>query len=194
MSRTRRLPDGSRTASVDEYVEAWTGVARPVCERLGWALMSFDPHFTFTDGRGVSVEMTVGQVQDLAAALGGGNMSEINNLLAKIAEPETPEERDAAWNEVERRLRKMEEVIEVIDQAKKYPDPDPAGRTRRVIGYFKNEMILSHKRAEKAKANYPGELRKFYESVREEVDMRGNDCIAVFGEVRRRLSAEASDD
>ena len=27
-------------------------------------------------------------------------MSEINNLLAKIAEPETPEERDEAWNEV----------------------------------------------------------------------------------------------
>jgi hypothetical protein len=117
-------------------------------------------------------------------------LNEINNLLAKIAEPETPEERDEAWNEVERRLRKMEEVIEVIDRAKKYPDPDPAGRTRRVIGYFKNELILSRRRTEKAKANYPGELRKFYESVREEVDMRGNDCHAVFEEVKRRLAAE----
>ena len=35
-------------------------------------------------------------------------MSEINNLLAKIAEPGTPEERDAAWNEVADRLRLMD--------------------------------------------------------------------------------------
>ena len=69
MSRTRGLPDGSRTASVDEYVKAWTGLATLVCETLGWVLMSFDPHFTFTDGRGASVQLTVGQVQDLAAAL-----------------------------------------------------------------------------------------------------------------------------
>ena len=72
-TRARGLPDGSRTQSVDDYVKAWTGVARPVCETLGWALMSFDPHFTFTDGRGASVQLTVGQVQDLAAALEVGN-------------------------------------------------------------------------------------------------------------------------
>lgn len=35
-------------------------------------------------------------------------MSEINELLAKIAEPETPEERDAAWDEVADRLRLMD--------------------------------------------------------------------------------------
>ena len=35
-------------------------------------------------------------------------MSEINDLLAKIAEPETPEERDEAWNEVADRLRLMD--------------------------------------------------------------------------------------
>lgn len=69
MSRTRGLPDGSRTTSVDDYVKAWTGLATLVCERLGWVLMSFDPHFTFIDGRGERVEMTVDQVQDLVAAL-----------------------------------------------------------------------------------------------------------------------------
>ena len=69
MSRTRGLPDGSRTTSVDDYVEAWTALAKPVCERLGWVLMSFDPHFTFTDRRGASAQLTVGQVQDLVAAL-----------------------------------------------------------------------------------------------------------------------------
>jgi hypothetical protein len=37
--------------------------------------------------------------------------------------------------------------------------------------------------------HYPGELRKFYESIREEVGMQGNDCMAVFEEVKRQLSA-----
>ena len=35
-TRTRGLPDGSRTESVDEYVKAWTGLVTPVCETLGW--------------------------------------------------------------------------------------------------------------------------------------------------------------
>ena len=59
-------------------------------------------------------------------------MSEVNDLLAKIAEPETPEERDAAWNEVADRLAEsvlslpcfpglspseQDEVIEVVRDA-----------------------------------------------------------------------------
>lgn len=34
--------------------------------------------------------------------------NEINELLGKIAEPETPEERDAAWNEIADRLKLMD--------------------------------------------------------------------------------------
>jgi hypothetical protein len=44
-------------------------------------------------------------------------MSEINELLAKIAEPETPEERDAAWNEVADRLRLMDAMQAERDRA-----------------------------------------------------------------------------
>ena len=122
------------------------------------------------------------------------NTEQINNLLAQIAEPETPEERDEAWNEVADRLHEFNEVMEVIDRVRRYPDPDPAARARRVIGHLKNEATLERKRAKMTPVHYAGELRKFYESVREEVDMRGNDCMAVFEEVRRRLSAEVSDE
>lgn len=122
------------------------------------------------------------------------NTEQINDLLAKIAEPETPEERDAAWNEVANRLHYLNEIMRVIDRVKQYPDPDPTARARRVIAHLKNEAMLERKRAKMTPVHYAGELRKFYESVREEVDMRGNDCMAVFEEVRRRLSAEVSNE
>ena len=66
----RRLPGGARTHLADEYINAWTELATPVAERLGWTLAAFDAHFAFTDGRGESVHLTVDQVEDLAAALG----------------------------------------------------------------------------------------------------------------------------
>ena len=65
----RRLPGGARTPFTDEYINTWIEFATPVAKRLGWTLAAFDPHFTFTDGRGESVQLTVGQVEDLAAAL-----------------------------------------------------------------------------------------------------------------------------
>ena len=79
-------------------------------------------------------------------------MSEVNNLLIKIAEPETPEERDAAWNEVAGRLHYLNEIMEVIDRVKQYPDPDPAARARRVIGHLKNEAMLERTLRAKAEA------------------------------------------
>jgi hypothetical protein len=44
-------------------------------------------------------------------------------------------------------MSKLNEIMEIIDRVKQYPDKDPAARARRVIGYLKNEALLERRRA-----------------------------------------------
>jgi len=84
-------------------------------------------------------------------------MNEINDLLAKIAEPETPEERDAAWNEVADRLRLMDAMHKELNALCDWGDESFLHAYCHIGNVIKNlradvrtEKILR----EKAEANY----------------------------------------
>jgi len=66
---SRRLPLGGRTTDVDEYVDAWKGLAKPMETILGWRLCAMDPGYTFEDRYGQRVELTVSQVQEMTDKL-----------------------------------------------------------------------------------------------------------------------------
>lgn len=45
--RNRRLPLGGETSDATEYSDAWTQLARPLCDAFGWDIRGFDPDFSF---------------------------------------------------------------------------------------------------------------------------------------------------
>lgn len=70
-----RLPD--YTALVDnaeQYCKAWQDLAKPVEEKLGLTLTTFDPDFMFTKGNpnglSTSISLPVWFVRDLNKAIG----------------------------------------------------------------------------------------------------------------------------
>jgi len=90
-------------------------------------------------------------------------MSETNDLLAKIAEPETPEERDQAWNEVADRLRLMDAMHKELNALCDWGDESFMHAYAHIGNVIKNlradvrtEKILR----EKAEANYAFMVKK----------------------------------
>ena len=65
----RRLPLGrGHTENVDEYLRAWTELAKPLCDATGWKISAFDPGYTFSvDDRYFSIGDT--EVKTLVDAL-----------------------------------------------------------------------------------------------------------------------------
>lgn len=62
----RRLPDGTTTTDADAYLSAWESLAAPLCKRLGWTYLAFDPGCVFEVEPGVTVSLPVSVVQYLA--------------------------------------------------------------------------------------------------------------------------------
>jgi len=67
--RSRKLPTGELTYSVDEYVDAWQDRVKPLTTLLGWRLCSMDPGYTLEDPYGDRLTLTVSQVDQLVLAL-----------------------------------------------------------------------------------------------------------------------------
>lgn len=84
-------------------------------------------------------------------------MSEINDLLAKIAEPETPEERDAAWNEVADRLRLMDAMHKELNALCDWGDKSflhAYCHIGNVVKNLRTDVRVEKILREKAEANY----------------------------------------
>lgn len=61
----RRLPDGTTTTDAETYLSAWESLARPLCKRLGWTHLAFDPGCVFEAESGVTVSLPVSVVRQL---------------------------------------------------------------------------------------------------------------------------------
>ena len=84
-------------------------------------------------------------------------MNEISELLAKIAEPETPEERDAAWNEVADRLRLMDAMHKELNALCDWGDESFVHAYVHIGNVIKNlraDVSTERTLREKAEANY----------------------------------------
>ena len=42
-----RKPDGTYTENVDEYIDAWDELKKPICEALGWEAHGMNPGIGF---------------------------------------------------------------------------------------------------------------------------------------------------
>ena len=51
------LPDKTCTKSTKEYVEAWRGLAAPICKLMGWSVYGYDPDITLCRPTGQLVEL-----------------------------------------------------------------------------------------------------------------------------------------
>ena len=90
-------------------------------------------------------------------------MSDVNELLAKIAEPETPEERDAAWNEVADRLRLMDAMHKELNALCDWGDESFMHAYVHIGNVIKNlRADVSTERTLREKAEV--KLREFYEA------------------------------
>lgn len=69
MPKKRRMPCGTMTDSVDEYLDAWTAEVQPLIDLTGWTLAALDPNLVLYDGRGISVSLTVEQARDIVNAV-----------------------------------------------------------------------------------------------------------------------------
>lgn len=90
-------------------------------------------------------------------------MSEINDLLAKIAEPETPEERDAAWNEVADRLRLMDAMHKELNALCDWGDESflhAYCHIGNVVKNLRTDVRVEKILREKAEANYAFMVKK----------------------------------
>jgi len=64
----RRLPDGTTTTDADAYLSAWDNLAAPLCKRLEWTYVAFDPGCVFEVEPGVTVSLPVSVVRYLTYA------------------------------------------------------------------------------------------------------------------------------
>jgi len=69
MKPNRKLPDGSITSSVDEYIDRWKTPVKPLMTILGWSLCAMDPGYQFEDPWGQRVNLTVSQANQLVEKL-----------------------------------------------------------------------------------------------------------------------------
>ena len=65
MIKSRRLPNGKITTSMNYYVRSWKKVARPVVKKTGWTLMSFDSQLVFCNQVGQVITLPTWAIQDL---------------------------------------------------------------------------------------------------------------------------------
>lgn len=70
------LPDYKTvTTDLEEYLESWRDLARPLEEKLGLTLAGFDPEFAFTKGNAqghvAQISLPCWFVRDLSAKLKG---------------------------------------------------------------------------------------------------------------------------
>ena len=79
----RYLPSGERTEDINEYIRAWTTLPDLLERSLGWILRSMDPGYTFEDSRGIQVQLSVEQVQDILKALQGGKRVDVPQTSAQ---------------------------------------------------------------------------------------------------------------
>ena len=66
----RRLPDGTLTEDINDYLEAWQTLGRPIEEATGFYLYGFDPTLSFSNGP-LNVQLPVGFVEKMNEALEG---------------------------------------------------------------------------------------------------------------------------
>ena len=72
---TYRLPNYiDLVDTVDEYIEAWQTMAKPIEQAMGLTLSGFDPGFSFTKGNpngvSTSIQLPVWFVRDFNIAIG----------------------------------------------------------------------------------------------------------------------------
>jgi len=55
----RKLPTGETTEDLNEYLSAWSDLAKPICAATGLDVLCYDPAITFTDHKHLCVELPV---------------------------------------------------------------------------------------------------------------------------------------
>lgn len=70
-NKSRRLPSGRVTKSVDSYVRAWKRAGGSLGKATGWKMIAFDPGFLYDMGNGRTISIPLDAVKVLTKAIVG---------------------------------------------------------------------------------------------------------------------------